>query len=249
MATRSLPWPRLSHTAARPLESDGRMTTGSMTIEQWPQAVAPSRPPSILGGMQAIDEDAELMRRYVGGDHAAFARLYERQKGPLFRYLLRQTRNHQASEDLFQEVWSRVISSRERYTPLARFSTFLFSIAHNCFIDYCRRNVNTPTAQADTLEDREELLADSAHRSPERQAASSQTAERLRTALAHLPEEQREAFVLYEESGLSLHEIGEITGVGMETAKSRLRYAVAKLRRSLHDVVTEGDDTALARAE
>ena len=199
--------------------------------------------------MQAIDEDAELMRRYADGDQVAFAQLYERQKGPLFRYLLRQTRNQQASEDLFQEVWSRIISSRERYTPLARFSTYLFSIAHNCFIDYCRRNANTPTAQADTLEDREDLLADSAHRGPERQTASSQMAERLRAAIARLPEEQREVFVLYEESGLSLHEIGEITGVGMETAKSRLRYAVAKLRRSLLDVGSENDAAALARAE
>lgn len=205
---------------------------------------------SIFEPMDAPDDDAKLMRRYADGDLAAFAVLYERHKGALFRYLLRQARSREVAEDLFQEVWSRIVSSRARYVPLARFSTFLFSIGHNCFIDHCRRKANIPTAQADSLESHDERLADSSHLGPERQSASQQLGERLRAALARLPDEQREVFVLYEESGLSLHEIGAITGVGMETAKSRLRYALAKLRHSLADESEQSPSRApLAGAE
>ena len=187
--------------------------------------------------MPVPEDDAALMLRYAQGDLSAFTRLYERHKGALYRYLLRQTREPAASDDLFQEVWSRVIASRERYEPRAKFSTFLFSIAHNCFIDHCRRAGTSPTARAEALDDETHAaLVDAAHRGPERQAESAQLAARLRAALERLPAEQREVFVLHEEAGLNLEEIGELTGVGMETAKSRLRYALGKLRQSLDDV-------------
>jgi RNA polymerase sigma-70 factor (ECF subfamily) len=190
------------------------------------------------------------MLRYARGDLSAFTRLYERHKGALYRYLLRQTREHAASDDLFQEVWSRVIASRERYEPRAKFSTYLFSIAHNCFIDHCRRAGTSPIARAETLEDEtREALTDGAHRGPERQAESAQLAARLRAALERLPAEQREVFVLHEETGLNLEEIAALTGVGMETAKSRLRYALAKLRQSLGDVRDAGALADVVRAE
>ena len=183
--------------------------------------------------MHVPPDDSFLMTRYARGDLTAFTQLYERHKGPLYRYLLRLTRDRAITEDLFQEVWSRVISSRERYEPRARFSTFLFSIGHNCFIDHYRRASNSPVSRADSLEHAAEALADSPHRGPERLAESAQTAARFRAALERLPPEQREVFLLHEESGLDLDEIARLTGVGMETAKSRLRYAVAKLRQSL----------------
>lgn len=195
-------------------------------------AVAMVAPAGIVARMER-DEDSALMLRYARGDLAAFTQLYERHKAALYRYLLRQTRRRQAADDLFQEVWSRVIASRARYRPLAKFSTFLFSIAHNCFIDSCRRAASAPTAHADDLEDHEHALVDSEHRGPEREAQSQQIADRLRAGLARLPDEQREVFLLHEEGGLSLDEIAELTGVGMETAKSRLRYALAKLRQAL----------------
>jgi RNA polymerase sigma-70 factor, ECF subfamily len=210
-----------------------RMDCASLTPRTTVPPVAAAGCAGIVAPMGLYPDDIELMRRYARGDVSAFERLYEKNKGPLFRYLVRQTRSREAAEDLFQEVWSRVIASRARYAPLAKFSTFLFSIAHNCFIDHCRRSAHAPTARADALEDHEGWLSDSPHRGPERQADSQAAGARMRAALARLPDEQREVFVLHEESGLSLHEIGELTGVGMETAKSRLRYAVAKLRQSL----------------
>ena len=195
-------------------------------------AIASIEPAGIVEPMERGDDSA-LMQRYARGDLAAFTQLYERHKGPLYRYLLRLTKRREVSDDLFQEVWSRVIASRARYQPLAKFSTFLFSIAHNCFIDFCRRSASAPTARAEELDAHEHALLDSEHRGPERLAQSEQTAERLRAALARLPEEQREVFLLHEEGALSLEEIAALTGVGMETAKSRMRYALAKLRESL----------------
>src|SRR5688572_33082370 len=91
--------------------------------------------------VRTMDEgdDAELMQRYAGGDLRAFEQLYRRHRSALYNYLNRHTRDREAASDLFQEVWARVIASRARYEPRAKFRTFLFHIAHNCFIDYCRR--------------------------------------------------------------------------------------------------------------
>jgi RNA polymerase sigma-70 factor (ECF subfamily) len=176
------------------------------------------------------EEDAALMSRYVRGDVRAFQYLYERHRAPLYRYLMRHTRNADTANDLFQEAWSKLIASRERYEPRAKFQTFLFHIAHNCFIDHCRRSAARPADAGDAAY---ESLAAVETTQPDRRAESSQILAHYRAALAALPAEQRDVFLLHEESGLSLEEIGRVTGVGAETAKSRLRYAITKLRTAL----------------
>ena len=85
-------------------------------------------------------DDGELMVRYAGGDMQAFETLYRRHRSALYRYLARHTRDPEVANDLFQEVWSKVIASRARYEPRAKFSTFLYRVAHNCFIDHYRRS-------------------------------------------------------------------------------------------------------------
>lgn len=183
------------------------------------------------------DDDGELMLRYARGDMRAFEILYGRHRTALYRYLARQTRNTETANDLFQEVWSKVIVSRDRYEPRAQFRTFLYRIAHNCFIDHCRRssvrnesNGGTPPDGGD--DGWEANLPASEQDRPDTRAEQAQLIARYRAALAALPSEQRDVFLLYE-SGLSLDEIGAVSGVGTETAKSRLRYAVTKLRTSL----------------
>jgi RNA polymerase sigma-70 factor (ECF subfamily) len=161
----------------------------------------------------------------------AFETLYLRHKSALYRYLVRQTRNTDTANDLFQEAWSKVIMARERYEPRARFSTFLFRIAHNCFIDQCRRASarNESNGGEDGWESK---LPGSERDQPDTRAEQAQLTARYRAALGELPAEQRDAFLLYE-SGLSLDEVATVSAVGPETAKSRLRYAVAKLRATL----------------
>jgi RNA polymerase sigma-70 factor, ECF subfamily len=188
----------------------------------------------MLGRMESLDEDAKLMLRYRDGDAAAFLALYSRHKGPLYRYLLRQVRNAGAAADLFQDVWSRLIATRLRYEARAKFATYLFHIAHNCTIDFFRRDLRllhaarsddaaAPALEAEVPE----------YQRPDGIAEFAEQQSALLAALSTLPQEQCEAFLLHEESGLTIEEIARVTDVGLETAKSRLRYAVRKLKASL----------------
>jgi len=180
----------------------------------------------------AVTDDSALMLRYRDGDVHAFEMLYAKHKGPLYRYLQRVCRDPEVANDLFQEVWGKVIASRERYEVRAQFNTFLFRIAHNCAIDYFRRSGRVADKATD-VDELAEVLPGSEIDRPDTQLSATQIKEAFKRALDELPAEQRDVFVLYEESGLSLEEIGKITGVAMETAKSRLRYAVSKLRAAL----------------
>lgn len=180
------------------------------------------------------------MTAYAGGEVQAFALLYERHKGGLYRYLLRQCRNAAEAQELFQEVWLSIIRARKRYEVRARFRTYLYHLARNRLIDHYRRRAHNPISGqlVDSLDpetaDGESggaLAVDAP--APEEALHGKRLGERLLQALAALPAVQREAFLLREEAGLSLEEIGELTGVGTETAKSRLRYALTKLRRVL----------------
>jgi RNA polymerase sigma-70 factor (ECF subfamily) len=186
-----------------------------------------------MAGTETSDE--ALMLRYRDGDATAFDLLYVRHKGALFRYCLRHCRGRSTAEETFQDVWMRVIGARQRYEPRAKFTTWLYRIAHNRIIDRYRSD-NPGSFQS--LDDDDEIGAlPAADRDdgPDHQLASSRQAAQLRTLLAGLPPEQRDVFLLHEEAGLRLETIAEVSGVGRETAKSRLRYAVSKLRAALKD--------------
>ena len=181
-----------------------------------------------MPGADASDED--LMLAYGAGDGAAFEVLYARHRGPLFRYLQRQLRDQGTAEELYQDVWQKVIVARGRYRPDARFSTWLFQIAHNRLGDHWRAAKHRPPPPVDAME-RAEREPDPD--SPERSLSAFEERRRLQRALEELPEDQREVVLLRLERELSLEEIGEITGVGRETVKSRLRYAMTRLREVL----------------
>jgi RNA polymerase sigma-70 factor, ECF subfamily len=184
--------------------------------------------------MESLDEDARLMVRYRDGDADAFSTLYARHKGPLYRYLLRQVRNAGAAADLFQEVWSRLVATRGRYEARAKFATYLFHIAHNCTIDFFRRDRRLNGAARSDDADMQSMEPEvPEYQRPDGIAELAEQQSALLAALGALPQEQREAFLLREETGLSIEEIARITDVGLETAKSRLRYAIRKLKKSL----------------
>lgn len=202
-----------------------RPNVNSTAAAEWVADAAPS--------VRPVDDDAALMLRYRHGDVRAFEQLYARYKAPLYRYLSRTLRSKEAASDVFQEVWSRVIASRERYEARASFATFLYRVAHNCAMDHFRRATRTQDEHAQDVDALSDSLPNADGPHPDTALAAAQLRAAFRRALDELPQEQRDAFLLYEESGLSLDEIGRITGVAMETAKSRLRYAVAKLRAAL----------------
>jgi len=183
--------------------------------------------------MEATDE--QLMLAYAAGDATAFETLYARHKGGLYRFVLRGIKERGIAEELFQEIWVRVIEARQRYAPQARFSTWLYTIAHNRMVDHWRkRGLNVvPLEREDPDDPAPPEPAAEAAREPQRQAETNQQLERLGRALEALPQAQREVFLMREEGGLTLAEIAVATGSNEEAVKSRLRYAVAKLREAL----------------
>jgi RNA polymerase sigma-70 factor (ECF subfamily) len=180
--------------------------------------------------MGHIPEDSALMLRYQDGDTAAFETLYRRHNDALYRYLLRLCRHRATAEDIFQDVWGKIIKARASYRPTAKFTTFMYRVAHNCFIDHVRRNKR----HANNTELEPELHPDTSEQ-PDTLAERSLAKERLVVALQDLPEEQRDAFLLHEEAGLNIDQIASVTGSNRETAKSRLRYAVNKLRAAIEE--------------
>ena len=180
--------------------------------------------------MDETPEDSALMLRYRDGDVVAFETLYHRHNDALYRYLLRLCRHRDTAEDIFQDVWGKIIKSRQNYRPTAKFSTFLYRVAHNCFIDHIRRN-KRHSHTVDVEPDNQPDPGDQ----PEALAERSMARRRLDAALRELPEEQRDVFLLHEEAGLNLDQIASVTGANRETAKSRLRYAVKKLRVAINE--------------
>lgn len=179
------------------------------------------------------DTDEALMLRYCEGKIEAFAPLYARHKGPLYRYLLRQCGLPAVAEELFQDVWLKLIAARTRYTVQAQFTTYLYRLAHNRLIDHYRASARgLPLSYAEDCPEWAEIPAP-LEAQPERQDDRRRQVEYLLRLLAELPEAQREAFLLKEEAGLSLEAIAQVMGTGRETVKSRLRYATARLRRGL----------------
>ena len=177
--------------------------------------------------------DEMLMLDYRAGNAESFAALFARHSGGLFRYFLRQCRDHGLAEELAQDVWMRVIKAAHGYEVSAKFSTYLYRIAHNRLIDHVRRCEARPEHSYDEAAEEIEALPAAEFAMPDRLHERRQLAERLVEALEALPAEQREAFLLHEEAGMTLEEIASVTGAGRETIKSRLRYAINKLRRSL----------------
>ena len=185
-------------------------------------------PVSTAEGTPREPADEDLMALYAAGDADAFDTLYERFRGPLFRYLLRHCESEGAAEELFQETWLRVVRARQGWRPQAAFAPWLFRIARNLLTDHWRQR---PPAS----EPIDESVVDLSFPWPEAWALVRDCVERLLKLLSGLAREQRDAFLLQTEGGLTLEQIAEVTGTGRETVKSRLRYALRRLRAGLED--------------
>lgn len=173
------------------------------------------------------------MLAYAGGDAGAFERLYAKHKGPLFRYVLRSVKGRGEAEELFQEIWMKVIEARARYAPKAKFTTWLYTVAHNRLVDHWRVRGLKLAASRDDEEAGIEEPAAAPSAEPHRIAEAQETLERLSAALDALPLVQREAFLLHYEGDLTAAEIAAATGTNEEAAKSRLRYAMGKLKDAI----------------
>lgn len=175
--------------------------------------------------------DDMLMQAYRDGDAAAFEQLYRRHRQRLFQYLVRKTGSREIGEELYQEAWLRLIRQHRQWQPRARFRTWLFTLAQGCLVDHYRRQGHLARHEvtADTLPDAPACPAGE----PDAALAGHQAERRFRHCLEALPPVQRDVFLLREEGEFALADIAEITGAGREAVKSRLRYALQKLRDCL----------------
>jgi RNA polymerase sigma-70 factor (ECF subfamily) len=188
--------------------------------------------------------DDQLMQRYGDGDLSAFQQLYARHRVGLYRFVAWRSPRAEWVDEVGQDTWANLIDARARYRPQssATFRTFLYQIARNRLLDLLRQQQPVLAAELGnhmgSATDGASLfdaLADAVHdsRTPEQLLEQREQHDSLHRAVASLPGEQREALVLQQFSGLSIEEIAQLVAVPGETVKSRLRYAMRKLRAQL----------------
>jgi RNA polymerase sigma-70 factor (ECF subfamily) len=180
--------------------------------------------------------DETLMQRYALGDIVAFETLYQRHKAALYRYFMRQIPNHTVAEDLYQDIWSKVIVQARQYQSTAKFTTWLYTLAHNKLVDHIRHlSVVNKVIVAEEKPDAEGDAAMHPHKQEKNldDLANSANALALKHCIKQLPQAQKDSFLLKEEAGLSVKDITLIIGSSFEASKSRLRYAYENLRQCL----------------
>jgi RNA polymerase sigma-70 factor, ECF subfamily len=185
--------------------------------------------------------DEMLMVRYQRGDRDAFAELVRRYESPVYNFVIRHLRHSQAAEDVTQDVFLRVVQKAAEFKHEARFSTWLYTIARNLCVDQIRKashrkhpSLDQPLKDNDDQRSLLDSIADP-RASVDRTVASGEVQGRIVEAIEKLPEDQREVFLLRELANLPFKEIAEITGVGENTVKSRMRYALDRLQDALSD--------------
>jgi RNA polymerase sigma-70 factor, ECF subfamily len=183
---------------------------------------------------ETAESEHKLMERYRAGDATAFNELYRRFRAPLRRFVAKLSCGQGEADEIIQEVWLAVIRGARSYRPTAKFSTYLFSIAHRRLQNHWRSRGRHARAfaAADSAPDADDV-ADEGAAVPEDWAARAELRGALMAALDRLPPPQRAVFLLKAEADLTLEEIAAATGASVETTKSRMRYALARLRAHL----------------
>jgi len=184
--------------------------------------------------------DEALLAAYRTGESRAFETLLERYHRPLFNFLLRSSRDRGRAEELYQDVWMKVIERCDDFRGDAKFSTWLYTIARNLAIDHQRKMKFRSHASLDATQPRAgpsigERLGNPGP-STEQLAIGGLIRARIGDAVEGLPEEQREVFLLRQLQGLAFKEIAEVVGVPSNTVKSRMRYALERLQGLLSDL-------------
>ena len=195
--------------------------------------------------MASEKTDEELLAEFQQGDAGAFERLLRRHRGPLYTFFVRMLGDRARAEDLAQETFLRIVKGSASWEHRARFQTWLYTIARNLCVDASRRERFRRAESLDAQEGEEGPLVDavaSDGATPDRAAQSARLRPLLQRALLTLPAEQREVFVLREQAGLPFKEIAELVSANENTVKSRMRYALEGLRKSLASEGVTADD-------
>jgi len=193
--------------------------------------------------------DEALMLRYGGGDLAAFKELYQRHSHGLYRYIAWRSPRKEWVDEVMQDSWTSLHQARARYEAISSFRTYLYQIARNRLVDLMRQHQMVSASDLGQDEDAGAVfdhLADASSEveSPEDVLDNKQRVAGLHEAIRALPSEQKEALVLQQFNGMSLEEIAQVAAVPVETIKSRLRYAMRKLRQHLVENLATQEEQA-----
>ena len=198
-----------------------------------------------MAAVQGDATDEMLMVRYQRGERKAFAELVRRHNRPIYNFVLRQLRVPSVAEDVTQDVFMRLVQNAADFKHEARFLTWLYTIARNLCIDQLRklshrRHASLEQSVGERSGEQGPALAESIsdpnpHTSAERGALSHEVRSSIVKAVDSLPDDQREVFLLREVANLPFRDIAEITGVGENTVKSRMRYALERLKDALSE--------------
>jgi len=174
--------------------------------------------------------DEMLMQAYSENDKLAFDKLYERFRLPLYRYMHRQISvQEEVLNELYQDVWLKLVNNRKKYQVKASFKTYLYQIAINTIRDYFRRE--SVRKIMSNIDDDAEIKGGDLL--PEEDLAQKQLMDKFRLILDELPQEQKDVFLLREEAGLTSVQIAKVMQTSVDTVKSRMRYAVSRLKEVL----------------
>lgn len=183
--------------------------------------------------------DEELLERFRTGNARAFEDLMRRHRTALYNFILRSVRQRETAEEILQDTWLRIIQGAGDFQRASKFSTWAYTVARNLCIDHARKaslrkhpSLDQGSRQGDDGPTLGETLTDSGPQ-PDRDAVGHELQTRLTDAIAALPADQKEVFLLREYSDLAFKEIATIVGAPENTVKSRMRYALERLQESL----------------
>lgn len=177
--------------------------------------------------------DEELAIMYVDGDNKAFDLLLSRNQEKLFTYILFVVRDREMANDMFQETFFKVVSRLQqgKYIANGKFSAWLMRIAHNVIMDWHRQQRAQNIVDAPKENDLSNVGSTLLESSREGELVNNQVMEDVRRMMSHLPASQREVVFMRFYQQMSFKEIAEATGVSINTALGRMRYAILNLRR------------------
>lgn len=181
--------------------------------------------------------DQQLLNSYLSGDQSAISQLIEKHRRRVTDYIRMLVKDRDVADDIFQDTFIKVIRMIDsgRYVENGKFLSWVLRIAHNQVIDYFRQlKQSGKLSESDAGFDILNTVRFS-ERTIEDDIVEGQISEQVRAMVAELPDEQREVVMMRYYSGMSFKEIAETTGVGINTALGRMRYALLNLRKMMRE--------------
>jgi RNA polymerase sigma-70 factor (ECF subfamily) len=245
--------PRAEGLRDRQVAGTDTMTADDQAPTRADSSITPLRSGEQAEPLDGAPSDEDLMLAFRDGDAAAFEQLVTRHKRGLYNFLLRSVHDRSRSDEMLQEVFLRVIRAKDRYQRTARFTTWIYTIARNLCVDESRRQKFRRTLPLEAKrrsrggDDGQSILdvTEAQQVGLDAQSEAPKLRERVAAAIEGLPDDQREVFMMRQFGGLSFKQIGEAVGAPENTVKSRMRYALEKLRGDLGDIDPRA--TAIAR--